>query len=294
MDTKKYLKNVIDLEKTLYTLNKSIGYLMYSKENLGIKNNYEEPIYNSGQEIDAAGVRFGTTVMTFFVGGILGIIIGLIKNSFFAFCICVAVVGIVSNLYMRSLRKSSNKELRMEYENKKVEYEQALKQDEKRVAKELEKKRNIGLQISALQNKYAATSAILQRLYGLNVLYPKYRNLVAVATFYEYFDSGRCKDLTGHEGAYNIYENEIRLNTILGKLDDIIEHLEDIRSNQYIIYHAIKEGDKIANNIYQKSVKISESMNAIEDNTELIAYNSSITAKNTEILKFISIYDHMR
>ena len=42
----------------------------------------------------------------------------------------------------------------------------------------------------------------------------------------------------------------------MGKLDDIIEHLEDIRSSQYAIYVAINEGNRIANDIYQKSEQI--------------------------------------
>ena len=124
----------------------------------------------------------------------------------------------------------------------------------------------------------------------MNIIYPKYHNFIAVATFYEYFDSGRCLTLEGHEGAYNIFENELRLNAILGKLEDIINHLEDIRSSQYAIYNAINEGNKTANAIYQKSMQISSNMNTIADNSAITSYNSMITARNTEILKFIEVH----
>lgn len=180
-----------------------------------------------------------------------------------------------------------------EYKEQKEKYDILVEQDALRVKKEVQKKRNIDTQIVALKNNRSNILYTLKRLYDMNVVYPKYRNFIAVATFYEYFESGRCAELEGHEGAYNIYENELRLNAVLGKLDDIINHLEEIRSTQYTIYTAIKEGNKMANAIYKKSESISDNMKSIADNTAISAYNNEITARNTEILKFIALYDHM-
>ena len=67
----------------------------------------------------------------------------------------------------------------------------------------------------------------LVSFYSKNIIYPKYRGLVPIAAFYEYFNSGRCDTLTGHEGAYNIYETEIRMNIIIAKLDDCLLYTSD-------------------------------------------------------------------
>lgn len=294
MNTREYLKNIVTLEGTLYTLKKSIGYLEYSKKDLGIKYDYTVPEYNPDVEYDVSGVYLVTAIMDFFIGGPIGLIAGLITKSFLIFMGCIIIVGIILFFHNKSEREHHNRSLLIDYEHKKEEYENLISEDKLRVEKELQKKRNIDIQISILKNKYNETSTTLQKLYNMNILYPKYKNFIAAATFYEYFDSGRCRTLEGHEGAYNIFENELRLNAILGKLDDILNHLEEIRSSQYAIYNAISQGNKTANAIYQNSVKIADTMNTIEDNTALAAYNSAISAKNTEILKFIAVYDHTR
>ena len=42
--------------------------------------------------------------------------------------------------------------------------------------------------------------------------------MVMVCSLYEYVCSGRCDTLAGHEGAYNIWEMEIRLDKIVTQL----------------------------------------------------------------------------
>mgnify|MGYP007024707781 CR=1 FL=1 len=53
--------------------------------------------------------------------------------------------------------------------------------------------------------------------------FPKYRNLVAVSQIYEYILSGRCTELGGYQGAYNLYEQETRMDIVIMRLDDIYE-----------------------------------------------------------------------
>ena len=73
-------------------------------------------------------------------------------------------------------------------------------------------------------------------LYEEGIIYSKYRNLVAVSTIYEYLASGRCDQLEGPNGAYNLYEMELRQNIVIGQLSTITEHLEQIKENQYTLY----------------------------------------------------------
>ena len=61
----------------------------------------------------------------------------------------------------------------------------------------------------------------IDKFYSSEAIYPKYRSMVPVTTMYEYFALGRCVDLTGHEGAYNTYEKELRNGIISSDLKDI-------------------------------------------------------------------------
>ena len=115
-------------------------------------------------------------------------------------------------------------------------------------------------------------------LYGFNVIFGKYQNIVALSTFYEYLMAGRCTELEGANGAYNIYENELRANLIIEKLDEIKE-------TQYLMYSSL---EKINNNLDYLNTTMSTALESIQhmekdiahisENTDLIAHNTAVTA----------------
>lgn len=116
-------------------------------------------------------------------------------------------------------------------------------------------------------------------LYEEGIIYSKYRNLVAVSTIYEYLASGRCDQLEGPNGAYNLYEMELRQNIVIGQLSTITEHLEQIKKNQYTLYYEI-----------QNANRNSESMlSSIGDDVKFSAYQNAATAKNVETMRYISM-----
>ena len=92
-----------------------------------------------------------------------------------------------------------------------------------------------------LKNMYERTTSLLHNLYSLGIIGEKYQNLVAISSFYEYFEYGRCDSLSGPYGAYNKYEDELYKKIIIGKLDDIISKLDEIRNNQIMLYHVIED-----------------------------------------------------
>lgn len=69
------------------------------------------------------------------------------------------------------------------------------------------------------------TRQIRDKLYAMDVIYPKYRNLPALTSIYEYFITGRCDELSGPYGAYNLYEDEVRKDTVISQLNAVIENL---------------------------------------------------------------------
>lgn len=108
----------------------------------------------------------------------------------------------------------------------------------------------------------------LTELYSKNLIYAKYRNLVAIATIYEYFDSGRCTQLEGPNGAYNMYEGELRSSIIIASLAQIISDLDQIKHGQYALYEQINRSNQ----------EICSLLNNINDTQKLTAYYAEAAA----------------
>lgn len=138
-----------------------------------------------------------------------------------------------------------------------------------------------------LREKYKETLDVLNSYYSIDVIYPKYRNFVAVSSIYEYILSGRCQRLEGNGGAYDTFEYESRLDRIIVQLDDVIERLDEIRDNQYQLYIAVQDGIKQSHALQSKAIN---SINRLETSQELNNYYSEISAKNSEYFRVKSMY----
>lgn len=150
--------------------------------------------------------------------------------------------------------------------------------------------------IKLLSSSLLESKKLLMRLYSSDIIFPKYQNLVATTTMYEYFASGRVSELTGPDGAYNLYEQELRSNIIINKLDTISSQLEKIKNNQYVLYEAIKDTNKYLSEITGELKSINEGIlsidsgiNDIAHSSKITSYYSEITAKNTEALMYIEL-----
>lgn len=98
------------------------------------------------------------------------------------------------------------------------------------------------------------------RLYSVNVVFPKYRNLIALSSFYEYLMSGRCASLEGANGAYNLYESEIRSNQVISQLGKVLGSLEQIKANQYMAYTQLTA---VNNNLESLNTAMVSALNTI-------------------------------
>lgn len=131
------------------------------------------------------------------------------------------------------------------------------------------------------------TRKSLAELYDLNIIYPKYRKLSAIAMFIEYLSSGRCSELEGAYGAYNIFEEEVKSRIIIAKLDEIGSRLDSIRENQRFMYDAMYDSNKKTEYIMHD---IKRNLLNIEQNTATSQYYEEITAKNTAMLTMAEGY----
>lgn len=143
-------------------------------------------------------------------------------------------------------------------------------------------------------------------LCSMNVIFPKYLSYPALTTIYEYLQCGRCSTLSGPNGAYNLYESELTSHTIIGKLDQIIDSLEQIKRNQYSTYQllqSIEVNTAMLNSSMDDMLDSMKEANGrlsnIEQNTQDAAYYShkaacysAITAAETATSTYLALYNH--
>lgn len=128
--------------------------------------------------------------------------------------------------------------------------------------------------------------ALLDRYYASEIIYPKYRTLPALTSIYEYFMTGRCTELTGPHGAYNLYEDELRKDTVISQLNTVIENLEQIRQNQYMLYQQVKAIQENTAVIASELKQIKGYTVQIAQLTALNAYYAALTERNTRITMY--------
>lgn len=197
-------------------------------------------------------------------------------------CIRVAYAAADEGISKRQARKwSKEKYKEIQEQNEKIRKRNEIVKNNKKYLSVYKNEYDI------LTQEYERTKNNLSLLYSLNVIYPKYRGMIPVCSFYEYLCSGRCNKLEGHEGAYNIYEMELRQNIIIAKLDSIIDKLDQIKDNQYMLYTKLNDINKNVSFMYNA---VTAQLDNIETNSYIMTYNSYIAAKNTEFLKWFNIF----
>lgn len=213
------------------------------------------------------------------------------------------------SLYKSELKKVEEKR-KIEYNQKLNEIEQEISDELCEIKKDIENKANelnelnkrvdeiktpeivkdnmVQEEISKCEELLKELYKVRNTIYASGIIFNKYCNFVAVSSFYEYLLSGRCNQLEGIDGAYNIYESEIRLDTIVSQLDHVIESLEKIQKNQFLIYSAIKETKVQLMNLNDSMDKAVSSLSRIERSTLNIEKNTKEIAENTAVAAYYS------
>lgn len=170
-------------------------------------------------------------------------------------------------------------------------YESALvsyQEQESLATKNYEKAQS---EVQLLYKPLEDTKQLLAKLYEKDVIFSKYRNMIAICTMYEYFASGRCSELTGANGAYNMYEQELLQNRIINQLEQVNFNLEQVKQNQYILYQAISETNHALQEISSEVKGIVNAVTDIAISSRITAYCSQITAINAQAQTYIALIE---
>lgn len=273
------------------------------------KEHYRTDRAKEGEKVveDTGIVAYGLCVI-FAIIAIIGMLILLISGGESYFGIGMMAVGcpmyflfaIVSNSQKKRAQNNFIDEFdEARYQQDLAEYQEKVdatekaREEEKARFEAEDKKADLALAerkqlhaknqdetLALLSEKLEETKKILEKYYAKDIIFGKYRNLVAMTTMYEYFASGRCTELEGPNGAYNLYEQETRQNVIITNLQEVNANLGDIKNNQYVLYQAVNAGLQSLAKVQNDISDMARCVKNIETSSAVSAYCAEVTAMN--------------
>lgn len=305
-----YLQNVVDLEKQVYLQKQALYQLDKKIKSLGHAGEISSVAEYNLTFWGALG-RVGGFMLIGMLAGFMpiGCALGKLSPESFLFKLLAgsrsylgaagfvfsivfpATIGAIVAIIVNIVETISNKKTNAKNEKR---YNAAMHADAVRVNNELAQKKVLQQERSILYGRYQKTQETLRRFYDVGVIYGKYRyDFAAVASFLDYFQSGRCSTLgenRGGDGAYNLYESELRQNVIINKLDQVLSKLDQIRDNQYSLACAIQEGNRISQKLVKATERLAIAGEQTARNSEIAAYNSQQSAIELNQIKWLQLY----
>lgn len=237
---------------------------------------------------------------------ILGAVNNGIKGAVVAVVILVVISGIVA-LYGDEKADDKTAEAKEEYRKQlqKADFQNSI----------LERKYNSQLDawkeaIQHIEARISEIEKVLTLLYSDNVIYVKYRNLVAISAIKEYVDSGRAKNLLE---AYDRFEVEYRLDTMQNTLNRIDDKLDAVLSKldniTYELSEALRRNNEESKKFRSDMVKymdtvtynqkeqlenlvlIKNDQNCIAENTKVLGYIKNTQKRDFDMSQFIKMYN---
>lgn len=190
-----------------------------------------------------------------------------------SFGMWAVIIGVV--LFIR--RKSAKE---------KVDENQLINQVKLKNSNELKMRNDLiiadyNVQLNEARKQVNTAQQNLNRLYSENILPAQYRNMIAVATMYQWLCSGRCTEIYGHGGLFDTYEYDKKMGMIISTLGEINDKLDTVISNQNELYNEVVRGNEIAEKTYQSVRNIENNTDRMARDVSQIKVNSNITAMNT-------------
>ncbi len=157
----------------------------------------------------------------------------------------------------------------------------------------------------------------LYQLYAMDIIYPTFRNMVAVNQIREYIAMGVCDALEGPDGAYAQYLQDVRTNKICDSITDLrdnlmsalgtfamtqatlVNELRQTNSNIQEINQSLNHGlsemqrslqaaqNATAGQFEAYMQQANSSLEKIEQSTSTAAYNQYIALRQSNVRKYL-------
>lgn len=291
-----YLQKIISLEQAAYVEESLLNAVRNERENTDTRKYVvPEPKPPERETIDTEFFM----LITVFIGGPIAIGVGVLRlintsdfgAGFGAAFIAFAIFAFLVFLWVAVDAKQDNDDRKEKYQQALAQYPIDVQNEEDAYQQALRLAEYYDQLIAQQEKKLADTRRLLQGAYDKGLLYGKYRNFVAVCSICEYLESGRCSELGGPDGAYNLFEQEIRANMVITQLGSILSKLDRIQANQAMLYDAISTGNRLTSQLIEQT---NESIRLGEYNAQqnaITAYNTRQTAREVSFSNWMRALD---
>lgn len=264
-----YIKYILTFETGLYLLNKEVEILTSLVNTPYTETDVLPPVkYHS-----ETGTTLGVLALVFF--GFL-FLAGITENGFVYFIILCLLVVIIYFCIKKVNEENRETERWGEY-NKIIALNKTRRENDAKRKIELRNNINfLNYYIPKLENS-------LHILYYVDIIYEKYRNIVAMSSIYEYFDAGRCNTLVDDKGAYNLYETECRANAISNSWSIITRDIQAIKNNQYILYKQLEQANSIIEKMFYIGLNKSHNVRKFQDDIQISKFLDEFDKLDKEI-----------
>lgn len=305
-----YLNAVFDTELNIYIQNQLLAKMNRTYLRLGNKKQICEPKLKQADSSTSscfvtAGTVCGiiTAIAAFFIyksyhHGFFSILNSLWTGLVFG-VIGFFVFGLVCGIPISCIRRAKQQKLlNKQFEEETLKYKKAVEQDEYRVKREKAQKSRLSNEISLLSRRLRSSGNNLRQMYDYDIIKPEYRNIYAVSSICGYLKNGRTHSLefnekTGDKGAYNIYEEERRLEKIITNTEEIINKLDQVVKNQYVLAEGLNRAkeqiDILSREVNSFAINTQQQLQNIENSHALIAYNEERIAAETNVLTWLAV-----
>lgn len=309
-DLLKYMSSVFDTELNIYIQNQLLAKMNSTYLRLGNKKQLCKPKLKKADVSTSdcfvtAGTVCGiiTAIIAFFIyksrhHGFFSILNSLWTGLVFA-VIGFFVFGSVCGIPISCIRRAKQQKLLNEkFEAETLKYKKAVEQEENRVARENAQKSRLSNEISLLSARLRGSGNNLRQMYDYDIIKPEYRNIYAVSSICGYLKNGRTHSLefnekTGDRGAYNIYEEERRLDKIITNTEEIINKLDQVIKNQYVLAEGLNRAreqiDMLSREVNSFAINTQQQLRNMENSQALIAYNQERMTAEAGILSWLAI-----
>lgn len=287
-----YLQEIISLEQAAYVEESLLNAVRNGRKNVDARKYVvPEPEVPEHENVDKRRIFFVGRVIAFLV-----FIIALVCGTRFVVSLLIAVAffAIVSLVLLWTLKEDAeqtNAYREEKYQQELAQYPIDVQNEEDAYQQALRRVEYFDQLVAQQEKKLADTRQLLREAYDKGLLYGKYRNFVAVCSICEYLESGRCSELGGPDGAYNLFEQEIRMNLIITQLGSILSKLDRIQANQAMLYDAISTGNRLTSQLIERT---NESIRLGEYNAQqnaITAYNTQQTAREVSFSNWMRALD---
>ena len=307
-DLQRYLEGVLDIECNIYVQSRTIQQLTSQYYSLANRKTLHEPQMGKPEASILACMFFTGIVCGIIVGlialihewstarGIIYYIASVIAAAFYAvggFVVGGMVIGFFVWLVLYHHQK---RQLQMQYIQEQEQYEADNARENRRIAQETVQKNALAKEVLDLQQCLKQSQKHLRQAYAFDIIAPDYRNIYAVSSMYGYLAKGRThclhfNELTGDPGAYNLFENEMRLDRIITNTEEIIQRIDQVQQYQQVLALGLQAAsdriDLLCASVNSQLNKVSASVAAVERCQSVIAYQTECATRELALLNWM-------